>query len=403
MNSVKSVLKNLINSNKTTTKANYHSFMYNPSLPEWSPREYYKFADEAYNKNVIANRCINMIAQSAASVPWMLYKSEGDKKSEVKTHPLIKLLQQPSPIYGGSEFFENIFSYKLISGNAYILIINQDNQPPSELHLLRPDRVSVVAGSHLIPDGYYYEKENNEKIFYPINKITGRSKILHLRNFNPLDDYYGLSPIEAASYSIDQHNQAAIWNQSLLQNGARPSGSLIIKPDNLQNGNLSEIQYNRLKEQVDNCFTGAINTGRPMLLEGGMEWKEMSLTPKDMDFIESKNSAARDIALAFGVPPQLLGIPGDNTYSNMQEARLGLWEETILPMLDHIKDALNNWLIPMYANDLELAYNKDAISVLASRRETTWQRVENSSFMTINEKRSAVGLSPIDNGDIISN
>ena len=57
-----------------------------------------------------------------------------------------------------------------------------------------------------------------------------------------------------------------------------------------------------------------------VLLEGGLDWREMSINPKDMDFIESKNSAAREIALAFGVPPQLLGINGDSTYSNMQEA-----------------------------------------------------------------------------------
>jgi HK97 family phage portal protein len=291
----------------------------------------------------------------------------------------------------------------MISGNAFILAVGPDNKEPQELHILRPDRVSIIAGNQSIPKGYCYEAGNDEKIFYPVNNVNGKCKILHLRNFNPLDDYYGLSPIEAASYSIDQHNQAAIWNQSLLQNGARPSGAIVVKPDNEGfSGNLSEIQYNRLKEQIDTSFRGPANSGRPMLLEGGLEWKEMSLTPKDMDFIEAKNSAARDIALAFGVPPQLLGIPGDNTYSNMQEARIGLWEETILPMMDHMLDALNKWLVPLYGNDYQLTYDRDSISILASRRESIWQRIENSTFMTINEKRNAVGLSPIDGGDSIN-
>ncbi len=373
-------------------------FLYNNNSCQWSMRSYQKFADEAYVKNVIANRCIKMIATSAASVSWHLHAK--NKQKELKEHPILWLLHKPNPLNGGAEFFENIYSYKMLSGNAYILALG--NAQPLELHLLRPDRVTVEPSDTTTPKGYYYDVGMEEKIFYPIDKINAKSRILHLRNFHPLDDSYGLSTIESAAYSIDQHNQAAIWNQSLLQNGARPSGALMIKGDSDGVGsNLNEFQYQRLKNQVDETFSGAANSGRPLLLEGGLEWKEMSLTPKDMDFIEAKNSAARDIALAFGVPPQLLGIPGDNTYSNMQEARIALWEETILPMLDHVIDALNNWLVPMYGDNLHLSIDKDQISALSSKRELLWSRLEQASFMSVNEKRRAVGLSPIAGGDVL--
>ena len=128
----------------------------------------------------------------------------------------------------------------------------------------------------------------------------------------------------------------------------------------------------------------------------------MSLTPKDMDFIESKNSAARDIALAFGVPPQLLAIKGDNGYNNMQEARLAFWEETILPLLDHAIDSLNNWLLPKFDSNLELSYDHNAISALALRQEKNWRRIQNADFMTINEKRAAIGLPPLTGCEKIS-
>lgn len=131
------------------------------------------------------------------------------------------------------------------------------------------------------------------------------------------------------------HQQSSYWNHLLLQNGARPSGALIVKDSN---GYLSDEQFERLQTQLSEKFSGNSNAGKPLLLEGGLGWQEMSINPKDMDFIESKNSAAREIALAFGVPPQLLGINGDNTYSNMQEARLALWEETLIPLLDKIAD-----------------------------------------------------------------
>ena len=150
---------------------------------------------------------------------------------------------------------------------------------------------------------------------------------------------------------------------------------------------------------VDENFTGANNAGRPLILEGGLEWKEMSMSPKDMDFIESKHSSARDIALAFGMPPQLLGIPGDNTYSNLVEARLALWEQTIIPLIANICEHLSSWFGAVYGREYTVTYDTDSITALALRRESIWERVQNASFMTINEKRAAVGLAPLKEGD----
>ena len=141
--------------------------------------------------------------------------------------------------------------------------------------------------------------------------------MLHQKLFHPLIDHYGLSPIEAAATAIDIHNSASRWNKALLDNSARPSGALVYAS---RDGNLTTEQYNRLKGELETQFQGASNAGRPLLLEGGLDWKSMSMSPKDLDFIEAKHGAAREIALALGVPPMLLGIPGDNTFSNYQEA-----------------------------------------------------------------------------------
>ncbi|WDM85389.1 phage portal protein [Ehrlichia sp. JZT12] len=367
----------------------------------WENRNYANFAENGYIKNVIVFRSIHMIASAAASVPLILNKIvKNNSIFQIKNHPLLKLISHPNNTISKAEFIEGILTYKLISGNAYILMIENNNMIPKELHLLRPDRIEIISGKDNRPYSYRYTI-NNYSYDYKINKLTNYSQILHIKNFHPLNDWYGLSPIEAASYSIDQHNQAGSWNQAMLQNGARPSGALIVNTKNNTNGNLTQEQYNRLKSQVDEFYSGPRNAGRPMLLEGGLDWKEMSLSPKDMDFIESKHSSARDIALAFGVPPQLLGIPGDNTYSNLIEARLSLWEQTILPHLDNIISHINNWLTPRFGSNLFLSYDKDAISVLTEKRKQLWQYVENATFMTINEKRAAFGLPPIDNGNIL--
>ena len=315
-----------------TAGAGARSYMVMPGQPVWTDRNYTQFALEAYIRNVIAYRAIGMVAGAASSIKLkMVATASKNAGREIKNHPVLTLLAQPNLAQAKGDFFQALYKYRLISGNAYIQAVGPKGEPANELHLLRPDRMAVLAGKGAMPGGYRYTV-NGQYTDFSVDRITGRSSILHLKAFHPLNDWYGLSPVEAAAYSIDQHNQSGAWNQALLQNGARPSGALVVGVDSACGGTLSEDQYNRVKAQIDMQFSGAINAGRPLLLEGGLDWKEMSLTPKDMDFIEAKNSSARDIALAFGVPPQLLGIPGDNTYSNLQEARLALWEQTVVPL-----------------------------------------------------------------------
>lgn len=362
----------------------YQSYFYNTGKAAWSGRNYAKFSDEAYIKNVIAHQSIAKIALSAASVRLKIKKLNTVLDSHF--HPLGNLLRSPNPAQGGTELFESIYSFKLISGNAYILAVGAAGEAPLELYSLRPDRVSVIAGRDEMPAGYRYSLGGNKYKDYDC------SQVLHLKFFHPLDDWYGLSPVEAAAYSIDQHNQAGAWNQALLQNGARPSGALVMKQEGNMMGRLSEDQYNRIKSQIDEEFSGAANAGRPVLLEGGMDWKEMSLSPKDMDYVEMKNSAARDIALAFGVPPQLLGIPGDNTYANLAEARLALWEQTVIPQVNNLVDALNNWLVPKFDAKIRLEADLDNIPALHLRRDALWNRVNSADFLSAEEKKKILGL-----------
>ncbi len=396
------MLQSLFGSKQTTpsTKSQEHSwyasmqaYVQQPSAAIWSKRDYSRFAKEAYQQNVIAHRAISMIAKGAASVTLNVTRRDTSDAVQLveSKHPLCTLLSSPSPLKAYGSFFEELYSHRLISGNAYIQAVGVAGEAPRELHLLRPDRMSVIAGAAALPAAYHYKTEH-KLLQFPVDQISGASRILHLKEFHPTDDWYGLSPIEAAAYSIDQHNQAGEWNQSLLQNGARPSGALVVKAKDGGTGHLSEEQYYRVKGQIDEQFSGAGNAGRPLLLEGGLEWKEMSLSPKDMDFIECKNSAARDIALAFGVPPQLLGIPGDNTYSNLAEARLSLWEQTIIPLVSSTVNGLGQWLAPMFDGTLSISANLDNVSALAIKRDALWKRATSATFLSDDEKRAMVGL-----------
>ena len=208
-----------------------------------------------------------------------------------------------------------------------------------------------------------------------------------MRLFHPANDHYGLSPIEAAASAIDLHNAAARWNKALLDNSARPSGALVYSAAS----HMTAEQFERLKSELETSFQGARNAGRPLLLEGGLDWCAMSLSPRDLDFMEAKHAAAREIALAIGVPPMLLGIPGDNTYANYAEANRAFWRQTVLPLVNRLSRALSGWLAPAYGGELRIVPDLDQVDALAPERDALWARMERTSFLTDEEKRAAVG------------
>lgn len=363
--------------------------------PQWTPRDYHQLAEEGYQKNVIVYRCVNLITRGISSVPWLLYKHD----DEIERHPILDLLNMPSPGQAGSAFIESLIGHLLLSGNAYIQAIFDSRGVPRELYSLRPDRMKVVAGEGGIPIGYEYTVENIKR-YLNCDPEQGNVEVLHFKHFHPLNDWYGMSPIEAAARSIDQHNVVAEHNLSLLQNGGRPSGALLFKPSP-HGAPLTDSQRESLREDIKNAYQGNANAGKIMVMEGDFEWKEMGLSPKDLDFIEGKNLSAREISQAFGVPPLLVGIPGDATFANYKEARYHLWEDTIVPLIEFVVAELNLWLCPFFGKDLKLGYDLDSIPALALRREATWNKITQANFLTVNEKRQAVGYTPLPGGDTL--
>ena len=361
---------------------------------------YSDLAKEGYQENAIVYRCVNEIANGASAVKFNLMR--GDQP--IDDHPLLDLIMRPNPMCSQSEFFQIVYSYLLLSGNSYILKTGPEEREPQELYTLRPDRMRIVPSQRMIPSAFEYVVNGQVSASYNVDTSTGKSDVKQIKLFNPLDDYYGLSPLKAASADIDQHNLSNKHNVMLLMNGARPSGAVIYRPKD-EAGNmtmLTDSQREMLRSDLAKRFEGSANSGRTMVLEGDFDYKEMGLTPKDMDFTGMKNFSARDIALCFGVPSQLVGIPDANTYSNMQEARLALYEETIIPLLKHIQSDLNEWLVPIYGDDLELKYDIDSIPAITERRRMIYDNVISAvdkGIITRNEARERLGLEPINGGD----
>lgn len=348
---------------------------------QWTQRQYHPLVKEGYEKNVIVYRCVSMIARGIATVPWLLYDSD----IELTNHALCTLMKQPSAGESGASFLEALVTSFLLSGNGYVYIQMNDEGTPNELHVLRPDRVRIVT-------------DQGQVVAYDhiVNGITQRLEtdcVLHLKSVHPLNDWYGLSPIEVAAMAIDQHNAVSTHNLALLQNGGRPPGVFVWK--STDEWGLTDEQKQSIRDMITHTYAGQGNAGRIMVLEGDVEWKEMGLSPKDLDFVDGKHVAAREIAQAFGVPPMLVGVPGDATYANYKEARFHLWEDTILPLLERFQNAFTSFLAKRYDGLLRFSYDIDAIPALAPRREATWRKLSEAEFLTHNEKRQALGYTPL--------
>ncbi|MEJ6781368.1 phage portal protein [Aminobacter sp. Piv2-1] len=352
----------------------------------WTRRDYAALAREGFMRNPIVHRSVRLISETASAIPWLLY----DGAAELDDHPLLRLLARPNERQSGAGFMEALYGHLLISGNAYVELVEAAGGA-RELHLLRPDRVTVASDAGGWPSALdYREGSSRRRIVLGIAGQGGSAAQLTL--FHPLDDHYGFPPLEAALIALDTHNAAGRWNKALLDNSARPSGALVYAPKD--GSNLTDDQFDRLKAELEEGYSGATRAGRPLLLEGGLDWKAMGLSPKDMDFIEAKHSASRDIALAFGVPPMLLGIPGDNTYSNYQEANRAFYRLTVLPLVARTAKEFSAWLAPAFGDGLRLWYDADQVEGLASERDALWTRLEAAGFLSDDEKRQAVGYPP---------
>jgi len=348
----------------------------------WSPRDAVSLTKTGFCANPVGFRSVKLIAEAAAALPLVVQ----DAERRYDAHPVVSLLARPNGGQGKAELLEALYAQLLLSGNGYVEAVG--GEMPSELHVLRSDRMSVVPGGDGWPVAYEYAVGGRKHRF---NVGEGVTPICHIKSFHPQDDHYGFAPMQAAAMALDVHNAASRWSKALLDNAARPSGAIVYKGAEGQ-GALSTDQYDRLVNEMESHHQGARNAGRPMLLEGGLDWKPMGFSPSDMEFQKTKEAAAREIALAYGVPPMLLGIQGDATYANYQEAHRAFYRLTVLPLATRVTAALASWLAGFTGEVVEVKPDLDQVPALAAERDAQWTRVAQADFLTQAEKRSLLGL-----------
>jgi HK97 family phage portal protein len=348
---------------------------------------------------------IQLISDEVAGIEPYLF--DENKNEFIEKHPLLDLLYHPNADSTGSEFMEQMAAFYLITGNCYIVASGTVNRPPLELWVIPPQYVTITAGSDGYAETITVAPNTNTSDTFTRKEVDGRfryyssndKEVWHIKEFNPLQGFnylYGMSKLTPIWYEIEQYINSSIHNLSLLKRGARSSGALTSERE------LSDDEFMRLSEQIDRFYAGAQNAGRPLLLESGIDFKEMSVTNKDMDFLELKKNVTYSIYTALKIPLPLIS-PEHMTMSNYENANLTLYDNAILPLVNRLYHELTVFLMPRYPNseNLCIAYSPDEITALEPRRVTDLKQIKEIGVLTVNEIRAKMGYEPLQGGDTL--
>lgn len=346
-----------------------------------TPQNYQKYMQQ-YADAAWVYSCVYRIATQAASVPLKLYRKK--KKDgqvildEVTDHPLLTLLETVNPFMSGCDLIEATLTYEELSGNAYWLLDMFVGGKPTEVYPLNPHKVKIIPSTKEYVAGYKYSIGGGEAI------DIEKEAILHFKYFNPVDEYYGLSPLAAGRIAVDTQTFSDTYNRNFFINSAEPRGALVT------NQELSQPQRDRIVAAWLTMHRGVANAHRTALFEGGAKWESIGLSQKDMEFINSKKMTREDILGVFGVPPSLVGIFEYANYANTKEQQKIFWINTMIPKLAKTEAVINSFLIQPYDLSLICAFDYSGIEALQEdekKKAEVDEILTRSGIKTINQVR----------------
>lgn len=317
---------------------------YQSGRAQFPDNSYRTFADEGYSKNELVYAAIEELSTSAAEPEMML------KVGDQWTHdaPIIDLLENPNPFMDRFEFWATIIMHRSIAGNAYVLLIRSGSAKPVEMWIMRPDRVSVVPDSSKYISHYLYDVGMGEPVVLPV------SDVLHFKTRNPLNDFYGMPPLMAASGRVDIDNFMKDFVKTYFERAGVPGGLLNVE------GSMGEDMKRELKSRYSSEYGGKKGWHGLMVIDQ----KKASFTPMTANLGPSglvipeldEISEAR-ILMCFGVPPELIGARvgmQNSSYAQKRSARESFWDETLAPLYKEMAGPVNLRLVPAFYGERRL-------------------------------------------------
>ena len=323
-------------------------------------------------------------------VKWRLYKgSERSERSQVKDHPILKLLDFANEFQTGQEIMELLSLHMDLGGKAYWYLPKNGLNVPSEIWALPPHLMTVIPSEKNFIAGYIYQS-GEEKI--PFDK----SEIIRFPMPDPINPYGGIGYAQATAIELDTEKYATEWNKAFFYNSARPDAVLEAS------GHLGEEQFNALRSQWSSRYQGVSRAHKIAILEGGLTYKKIQFTQKEMDFPEIRKQTRENVMFAFGIPQSVMGVSENVNRANAEAGDYTFARWLIKPRLTRIKNKLNEQLLPMFskAEGVEIDFEEVVPETIEQKKGLAESGVK-AGYMTINEGRKLAGLDPIPSGDIL--
>lgn len=338
--------------------------------------------------------CVNVISNSLAQVPLKLYREAGGELVEVPAHALLKLFRDINPSQTYFNFIKATMSYLDLTGNCFWALERDMSNRIIEMWPLRPDYMKIELDNDGFPRQYTYTV-GGEVVHYPVEDI------IHIKTFSPTNHFWGISGLASVVHDINASYYSRVYNENFFQNGARPSGVVTVP------GSLSKEDFDRAKGELQNNYGGYTKSNKIMLLDNGANFREVSVTPKDADFLEQEEKFKDKILSVFGVPPVMISdfSASGNTGSLKMQHRI-FWENTIIPRAKLIESYIQEYLMNNFRLSAGLIPKFDFSNVPALREDedkktARAERLVRTGIWTVNEARKRFwDMEPLEGGDV---
>lgn len=341
-----------------------------------------------YGKSLYVFACVNKIAEKVASINLVMQRiinSRGEMK-EIKIHPLIDLLYKPNKFQTRTEFWKILVINLKCAGEAFVFKVRNKSGKVVELWNLRPDRMTIVKDPVMFIREYRFRLDDGkESVFAP-------EDIIHFKAPDPLDAYGGISPLFAAKLRVETEGFATSFQRDFFVNNGRPD-AILTTGTRINKDDKEEI---KLKWNAQHQGKG--NNSKIAILSGGMQYQQIAVSQRDMDYIEGLKMTRDDILIAFGVPKSVVGITEDVNRANAEVGMSTFLTETVKPTIGELIEKINEEMTYVdFDQSIELEFEDPT----PSNRELMLQ--EHSQLVPvgvilINEARIERGLEPVKGG-----
>lgn len=351
---------------------------------EWNDRTYI----EQYGKSLYVHACVSKIAEKYSTVDFKLKRiinTKGDVK-EVKNHEILDLIYRWNPFMTKEEAMELDVINRKLSGDSFILKVRNSAGQVAELWPISPLNVIIHADPIRFVDYYEIVSAEGKK------QRVEADDMIHIKYSSPLNQYLGLSPLSAAKQRVDSESYAVEHQKNTFLNNGRPDA--VVQSDQTP----PMAQRIEIRKDYEKKHKGQGKNSKVAFLWGGLKYQQISLSPQELDFIESMKFTRDDIMVAFKCPKSIFGITEDVNRANAETGMRIFYSETINPEAIRWANKINEELIiPDFGEEFYI----EPVNQAPVDREQRLAEFDKGvdRWITVNEIRAEMGLEPIDGGD----